>query len=340
MKYSQKVWADNMRVLATVSMILLHVISPILYKFGNASWQLWHAGNLIDSAVRFCVPVFVMLSGALLLGKDFRLKDFLVKRLLRVVLPFVFWSGIYIVYDLLMGKSRMVGLANWLVLKVQAGAAYHLWYIYMIVGLYLFIPILNKWIKHCSQKEIQYFLCIWFTTLMLNQSLFSRFKPAIELSYFSGFLGYLVLGYYLSTVQFANIAKAVSISFLLLGVGITATAWGTFHYSAEEGRFVGILYGFLTPNVLLTSAGVFILVRLLTPQKKRDRKLRDFICTYSYGIYLVHVLVLSELGRRGLNYAFVNPAVGIISTTVCCIAFSALLVFLISRFPYGKYVSG
>jgi surface polysaccharide O-acyltransferase-like enzyme len=160
-------WINALRVLATFGVIFLHTTADILYQYGSIAEIDWWIGNIYDSSVRFCVPVFLMISGALILSKTYEnLKEYLIKRVLRVLLPFLFWSAIYIAIDIFgklfkgeqMTFSEILSLTF---LKLKNGASFHLWYIYLIIGLYLFFPILNKWLLNSNKTEITYFLAIW-----------------------------------------------------------------------------------------------------------------------------------------------------------------------------------
>src|SRR5690349_17287048 len=91
-------WINNLRMIALFAVIILHTTSPVLGQYHKVPMWIWLTGDFYNSLVRFAVPVFVMISGALLLNKEYELSDFLKKRLSRVVIPFLFWSCIYIVY--------------------------------------------------------------------------------------------------------------------------------------------------------------------------------------------------------------------------------------------------
>jgi len=157
----KKLWLDNLRVISTIAVIVLHVSAPILSQYKKVSIEIWHIGNLYDGSVRFCVPVFFMLSGTLLLSKDYKISVFLKTRFWRIIPPLVFWSIIYILYDYFFVDKETLSKIEFvknIVKKLFFGSKYHLWFVYSLLGLYLFIPILRKWIKNASKKEIQYFL--------------------------------------------------------------------------------------------------------------------------------------------------------------------------------------
>ncbi|MEJ6792547.1 MAG: acyltransferase family protein [Lacinutrix sp.] len=210
-----------------------------------------------------------MISGALLLDKDYQLNDFLSKRVLRILPPFIFWSLIYVFYDafILGSKSyEFFEFLNLLINKLLHGSQYHLSFIYTLLGLYLFIPILIKWIKHVNKKEIRYFLIIWSFTILFATSNFNKFLPKIELMNFSGFLGYMVLGYYLSKLKPIKKYKLI----FLFSMGVIFTILITYSLTKEASNFNGSYYWYLTPNVLVSSAAIFLFFKDIVndaPQK-------------------------------------------------------------------------
>ncbi len=343
-KPSTLLWMDRLRVFSTLSVILLHVVTNMVHSFGTISDNQWWLGNLLDSSVRFCVPIFLMISGALLLTRDNSdINQFLSKRVARILFPFLFWSLAYDFRTFWVMHAEQKPLSLEFVLEfilgsLKNGAAFHMWYIYVLVGLYLFFPIVGKWIRNSSNREIHYFLVIWIVTLFLNYPYLSTYLPDFNLRYFAGYIGYPVLGYYLMTRSFSNPIKYAWL-FLLLGIFLTAI--GTYFFSIQNKAFVHAFYEYLTPNVLLSSIGVFILFQYGTIRFGlwMDR-LIAFVGNYSYGIYLVHIFVLWELGKYHLSYSFVHPLIGIPLTTIACLAVSTGVVWAINKLPLGKYISG
>src|ERR1700712_776037 len=88
----------NLRLIALFAVIVLHASAPLLSRYAEVPMGDWFAANVYNSLVRFAVPVFVMITGALLLYREYELGDFLKRRLTRVIYPFLFWSLVYIAY--------------------------------------------------------------------------------------------------------------------------------------------------------------------------------------------------------------------------------------------------
>ncbi|MBL0359093.1 MAG: acyltransferase family protein [Chitinophagaceae bacterium] len=342
-KQAETNWMNQLRALATFAVVLLHVAAPVLSQYGVINNANWMVGNIYDSMVRFCVPVFLMLTGALLLPKKIELTDFLKRRFARILLPFIFWSCIYILIKLLAKwKSGehpdIISLGKYIFIQFRDGASLHFWYVYMIIGIYLFIPVLCKWINNSSQKEVLYFIIIWLMLIMMNIPMLTKFKPAIDLTYFAGFIGYPVLGYYLT--KYFNYKNAGKWALVLIIAGITVTITGTYWATKKMGVFEEYFFGYLSPNVLLAATGIFLFFRSSQFSNGKLNTATNFISKYSYGIYLSHVLVLALLGKSGINWSFIHPGIGIPLTSIIVFTISLAVTYLVNKIPYGNYVSG
>jgi surface polysaccharide O-acyltransferase-like enzyme len=335
-------WITNLRVIAAVSVITIHVSVSVTTNY-TANF-LWHIGNLYESMSRFCIPVFLMITGALLLPQNIELKAFLQKRFSRILLPFFFWSIVYILLEFYTYPAKeedltVFGFVRMVILKLLYGAEFHLWYIYILISLYLFIPILGKWIRNSNEKEIIYFIIIWFISLLIGKR---GYFSNLNLQYFAQYIGYLVLGYYLSVKKFQLTIKTMRIlSSLLFLLGFLITALGTYFLAIKYGKQVEDFYDYLTPNVLISSIGVFLFVKSFEKTKKRASGIIvRFIDKYSYGIYLVHVLGMIILDKIGVDAFFIHPIIGIPITVFLCLGISSVIVFIINKLPAGKYISG
>jgi surface polysaccharide O-acyltransferase-like enzyme len=345
-------WLDSLRVIATFAVIVLHVSAKALIDGELTLNNTWWIGNIYNSCVRFSVPIFLMITGSLLLPRSYELSDFLKKRLIRIVLPFLFWSVVYIIFHLVTDSwaprikiaqgdyLSILHVIKWSVVQLLQGSSFHLWYVYLIIGIYMFIPIIGKWIRNCSEKEIKYFLLIWIVTLFLNEPFFKTLKPAIDLTYFTGFLGYVILGHYLTIKSFCDKKATFSIAMLLIAVGVAVTIVGAYFYASRYPALSNAFYGYLTPNVFVVATGVFMLIKDRIINNSGVINVRNFISKYSYGVYLVHPLVLYFLSQAGISWGLLNPIIGISITAIICLVVSTLVIFVINKLPYGKYISG
>ena len=333
------IWFDVVRAISTISVIVLHVAAPILHEYGKVPEAIWNIGNFYDGTVRFCVPVFFMLSGALLLSKDYELGYFLKNRFWRIIPPLIFWSLIYIVYDhVLVGEEELTytGFFEIMGKGLLSGSQVHLWFVYTLLGLYLFIPILRKWIRASNNHEVLYFIILWVGTIIYSLPYFSTYLPDIPLTNFAGYIGYLVLGYYLSNMTIGQ--KYIPI--LLIVVGVGTTIYGTHYLAHVNNEFHGFFYGYLTPNVLLSAMGVFLVLKDLEIKSSRIRQVFLFLSDHSFGIYLVHILILNLLGLIGINWQFANPIISIPVTSAACLVTSSLTIYLLRKVKYASYISG
>lgn len=137
-------WIDDLRVLATIRVVFLYVSASTTAPFGKISSTSWMIAAIYNSFVRFCVLVFVMIKGASLLPITYEINNFIKKKLFRFVVPLVFWGCIYILFLVLIKvsqgfKSTFLETIQYVYEVIKNGIYPHFWYVYMIIGLYLFI---------------------------------------------------------------------------------------------------------------------------------------------------------------------------------------------------------
>jgi surface polysaccharide O-acyltransferase-like enzyme len=223
---------------------------------------------------------------------------------------------------------------------VKSSVNFHLWYIYMIIGIYLFIPIIGKWARNSSDKNLLYFLSIWFCAQIFDLPIIDKYRTYIDLTDFSGYVGYLVLGYYLSS-RFTKYSLLGAMGLMLLGYVLTVGA--TYYATKVRGAFVHTYYDYLRPNIVLLSAGVFLAVKKLDTKKVNNNIVRKgihLISEYSFGIYLSHWLMVILLREAGIYWDSLHPLAGIPVTVLLGLVMAISVTWLIRKLPFGKYVSG
>jgi surface polysaccharide O-acyltransferase-like enzyme len=344
-KPQQLDWINNLRVIALFAVVVLHTTSPVMEQFHKGPLSVWLVGDFYNSLVRFAVPVFVMISGALLLNREYTLSDFLQRRLSRIVIPFLFWSLIYIGYMFYNDEVDYSGDV-WVSVKqvlhlLKYGSSYHLWYVYMLIGLYLIIPILSKFVRNATENELLYFIGVWFFIMLIDQPYLSRFKPQLDLRYFEGFIGYLVLGHYLAFKKF-TFKRLKGAMWALFFVTLGLTTLGTYLLFNHYNSISTLMYEPLSPPIVIISVSIFMIARLSKPKLSPFIiKVRDLIGTYSYGIYLGHAIVLTLLDEQGIKFTWFTPIASIPVTALICFILALLLVYLVNKIPFvGKWISG
>jgi surface polysaccharide O-acyltransferase-like enzyme len=338
-------WINSLRLIALLAVIVLHVSAIPLGQYGHVPLNTWLIADLYNALVRFAVPVFVMITGALLLHREYELGSFLKKRLSRVVVPFLFWSLVYVGYSWY-NEELVFDADTWtntkLVLhQLKYGSSYHLWYVYMLIGLYFFIPIISKFVRNATKREIEYFLVMWLLVMLLAQPILSRYNPQVDLHYFAGYAGYLVLGHYLTF--HINYSKRLLIWLWVLFVGTIALITVGTYLLYKYTTLITVLYEPLGPSIVLLASIIFLLGRFTKVQLPASIiKAKDFANQYNFGIYLSHALILYFLDDPlGISFKLCAPIISIPATAIICFILSLLLVWLLSKLPLvGKWLAG
>ena len=172
------VWVDWMRVAACFMVMVVHATEPF-YLGGQGSLILSEAEGFwaafFDTVVRCCVPLFIITSSYLQFPLHYPTGEFFRRRAVRILVPFLVWSVVYALY----WGEPVENFQN-LLLNFNYSAG-HLWFVYMLVGVYLLMPLLSPWAERVSKRELQVYLGIWlFTTLIpLMRDWFAGGAPTV-----------------------------------------------------------------------------------------------------------------------------------------------------------------
>lgn len=345
------IYPDLLRVISIFGVIVLHCVGELwgLIPIKSKSWVALVA---IDSLFRFAVPVFVMVSGMFMLSpsKNRGIKELYSKNILRIVTSFAFWSLIYLAYhqasDYFANRSAFHPAFKSLLNSFLAGE-YHLWFMYMIAGLYIVTPILRKLVE--KKSTMQYFLIIWFIFCMAQNLIklipgigkyafgfMSLFKISIAVEY----SGYYVLGYYLHNYPIKRPIKiAVDILALICTVGIAAV---TVFTSFRSNETVTKYLEYLLPITALQAAAVFWFIQSKFQNADPPRKVQKAIYTLSkisFGVYLSHLIVI-KIAKKLCLSVFSLPtyaAFGIL--LISAVIISPLISYVLNKIPIlNKYI--
>lgn len=340
-------YIDTLKVLACIAVIFLHTSAGLIYSFKIIDHSWWWYANIVDSITRFGVPIFLLVSGLLILDpqKEESLSEYFRKRIKKVIIPFIAWSFIYILW-----KSKMILISNPFVISwkleiiniLQGQNYYHLGFLYYLIGFYLAAPILRIYIKNAPIQNIHYFIILW----LIANPIFSLLIKFLNLNIYNslqlvlGYVGYFVLGYLLSQYEF-NFKKRLY--FYILGfIGIFITLFGTYCLILQNGGILDeYFYEYLSLNVIMVSSAIFIFFRSIDWKTIFEKNIRlssiiSNISSASLGIYLIHPIILEILAYLGITGSFIHPLIGIPFTGFLIFLISYLIILVLKRMPLIK----
>lgn len=323
------VYIDYMRVVACFLVMVTHSCEPF-YLGGEGSMILTESDAVwvavLNSLPRACVALFIFASAYLQFPLHYSSGEFFRKRTLRILPPFLIWT---LVYALVWGEP--VQNLKDLLLNFNYAAG-HLWFVYMLLGLYIIMPLLSPWAEKVGKRELQMYLGIWlFTTLIpLIRQCVGGAAPVIygpsgipnaakyplwgEASwntygtfyYITGFVGYMLLAlYFRKFVGRLSWGKTLSIALpaFLTGFAICCGGFLSRVWSDSQGVFpiegpVGLAALWEGPWLNDTFGVALMTVAWVLLFRKTEGNGRCFdkvilpVSKASYGMYLSHLLLL------------------------------------------------
>jgi surface polysaccharide O-acyltransferase-like enzyme len=326
-------YLDVLRVYACVAVIVFHVFSNIVSSCGSSltsfekyicvilrnTW-LWH------------VPTFVMISGVLFLSreKEISVGSLFKKYIRRIILALIIFGFIFafmeiFFYALYKFYKNQIGMA---IFNVFQGKLWdHMWYLYMIIGLYILIPMIKVFVNYADKKTLEYILIVLFiftSVIPTLQNVF-QFKFGIYIPINSVFVFYLLFGHYIHKYNVCINNKLLYLMAVLYLLYLFLVSINN-NFVTEEGSIVG-LYGNISPLVIMITFCIFCYIR----QNVLSNRVYEFISPQTFGMYLIHPLFLNIFFKfikfTPEKYSLIN--VIIIITTVT-ILFS-LLFSIIAR---------
>ena len=314
------IYLDFLKVIAIFLMVANHCVDNVTPAERALPWyNLW--GSAYNSFTRPAIPLFMMVTGILLLPTQMDMSSFYKKRVSRVLVPFLVWSVLYNLFPWFTGllncdpetihiffkwadTSQAFGdaLRNILMIPFNFSAfAVQMWYVYLLIGIYLYIPVFSAWVEKSDKRSQRIFLAIWAVSLFvpylrnyLTANLFGEcsWNEFGLFYYFAGFSGYMLLGYHLVKypLQMSKVSK-YALAAMAFAIGYAVTLIGFKNATAVEGQseaMVELFFTYCSPNVALMTFAVFLIAKDLRFENKRvNRFISQFsICTF--GIWMCH----------------------------------------------------
>ncbi len=329
MQLEREIWLDWMRVAACLMVMVVHATEPF-YLGGDGSLILTQTdafwASFFDSFVRACVPLFIIASSYLQFPLHYSSEEFFRRRAVRILVPFVLWT---VVYALVWGSP----VQNFKDLLLNFNyAAGHLWFVYMLVGVYLLMPLLSPWAERVGRTELLIYLGLWLFTTVIpllrdwvfgappvvygvsglpRQALFPLWGEASwnaygVFYYLSGFVGYLLLGLYVRKFLGTwSWRKTLAVALPCFAAGFALSFGGFLRrvWLSSGGEFpVGGLVEKAvwwettwcndTLGVALMAIAWVLLFRKIQAAGGFYRRITLPLSRAGYGMYLSHLLVL------------------------------------------------
>ena len=300
-----------LRVAACIAIIALHTsnASEILYRDGISLFQ-----QSVSLAVVYClmwaVPCFVMVSGALLLDpdKEITTKKLFGKYFFRVIGALIVFGLIYRTFDICMNGEAlgfipaMEGFA-----KIFTGTSWaHLWYLYLLIGLYLLLPFYRMIAKHSTDSQLRYLLIVYGIFLsLLPLTRLAGVNSAFYI-HVSGIYPFYFFAGYAIRKKALRISPGLSVILLAASTVVIILLTYVRYFKGVEGLDT-LLTSYSSPFVILQALSLFSLF-------ERRNEVRDvpegafgriaaFADENGFGIYLIHMIFI----RLVLRYMEVNP---------------------------------
>lgn len=305
--------------------------------------------GIFNSLARVCVPLFVIISGYLLLPMKTDYSTFLKKRMTRVVFPFIAFCIFYDLYFFIKGdidyKEMLLNIP--LILINYGTQIGHLWFMYMIIGVYFFIPIVSPWIQTAKKEHFYYYFALW---LIASTSCYFHIwfdeiwgecywnRNTIVQGFFGEF-GYAVLGAFIKLHLKEKNLYILGIILYIIGTGFTIFGYFMKREDATTPEEIEVTWKFDSTNVIIATFGIFLLLRKIECKNEKIVKLFNDIALKSYGMYLVHVFFIF-LYKYLLDAPNQFPIWCIFIIAILSFISSYLVIKAISYIPYSQYIIG
>jgi surface polysaccharide O-acyltransferase-like enzyme len=334
-------WLDTARVFAGIAVVTLHVASAVVIHQPISSVE-WWIGNFVDSSVRWCVPFFVMISGALLLDNRKQYASFICfykQRIKRIALPLFCWS---LFFSCWAGAKEYMkqGDINFVLIftnLIRGQPNSHLWYLFMLIGLYAFIPWLKILVSGLTRQRLLGLLILLFTLAIIDDAqayadeLGSVTNRLFFGLWFVWFLGYFFLGHYINTFMPKTVSKRLLASIFFAALLLTAVG----NYYAQVGILpVGVyFYDYLSVNVVAMSITLMLLVKQM-PTISWAKKYSAFV----FGVYLIHPIFIDLFRLTGLTVERFNPTWSIPICVLLVLMCSIVTLKGLLKTPYARHL--
>lgn len=335
---------DVLRISAAFLVVLGHVTAPFAEYEVMETWRTASVASLFYGP--FCIlsiPIFIMLSGMLLLEKNINdnIMGFYKRRINKVLIPMIVWILIYYGYNII-SKGEAFSLISFmeefLVGWKTDHIPWHLWYLPMILSLYVFAPMIKTITEHVDRTVLMGFVLVMFVYECILPLIGEFFQIELGLytyrTFSSIYLFYFMLGYTLNSGVFDISPRALTAMFW---IGFF-TSWLGSVFAYSIGYDMSLI-GIARLNTVIMAVSVFLLMKkgAFVIKSSRIQGIVRELGRLSFGVYLIHILMIDTLTRGDLGVKitpyFIHPLIGIPIQAIAAFALSIVAVYFMRRIP-------
>ena len=319
---------DILRVISMIMVIIVHVSNVYSRSFGFISNSSFIFSLIFNTISRISVPIFLMISGALLLDRKFDFKKYK-KRIIKFLILIIVWDIIYLVWEYYYLHISYDKLYNLLFNPYRA----HLWFLYTILLLYLIQPVLRKILIKSNIQVKVLLLTLWI--LFSTGSMI--FKPLAQYFTFFSYMGFFIIGKYLyDYIKKNDLSKYNILLILTILVSITLSVVLNYKTSIKYNMFYNLYFAYRTPFIILSSFAFYTLI--ITNYKKDSlNKIIQKLSDLSLGVYLIHGIFL-DITIKTFVYQSINSLIGIPIFTILIFIASVISTYILSKIKYIKTI--
>ena len=287
-------YLDVLRVFACIAVIVFHVFSNIVtfYSSSLSAFEKYIC-VILQNIWRWHVPTFVMISGVLFLNKEkeISIKKLFQRYIFRITLALIIFGIPFAFMEIFFDSHYRfnIGQIGTAVLNVFRGKLWdHMWYLYMIIGLYIVLPLFKIFVNYTDKKTLEYVLLILFifTSIIPTLQYIFPYKLGIYIPINSVFVFYLLLGHYIHQY---NLSIKNTIIYLMGIIYILYMVLISLNKNFVIGGDIIGLYGNISPLVVMITFCIFCYIR----QNVCSNRVYEFISPLTFGMYLIHALFLN-----------------------------------------------
>lgn len=331
---------SNLRAIACILVLMTHLAMPAIDpKYGIFMVFISVLGSPSSE-------LFITMSSSLLAPTKYEMFEFYKKRFKKLIPPFLFWSFITVLLNVLLGSITYSKMIYQMLLFPIAPVYGVYWFVYVISGLYLLIPILSPWLREATKKQFRFILLLSFITIFLPYLNYFMDKDIYKidgnyqfvLSFFGGYIVYFLLGVYLRKFPITFNKRVYFYLFSIVLLILGSIPFGSAYFYNRN------LLPIVEHNLSFSSVCYVILIFTFCQNVKFPtivESLFNIIAKYSFGIYLTHIIIGRLLVWEVMkNYRLANPLIEtpllVLITLILCIGILKILSYL----PKSKYITG